>query len=134
MQNACVIFEDDLMSYMDIFSHVAAYRFDELDEYAVRAGIRGTDSEEEKWFEYPMIGEKCRLHMRLAYTDSGSCVLACQLEGDESVLEQIRHITDALELLSDRFYFLPTRFYQKDVCIESGRTIEVYRRKGGPGG
>ena len=61
MPNACVIFEADLMSYMDIFFHVAAYRFDELDEYA-------------------------------------------------------------------------TRLYQQDVCIESGRTIEVYRRKGGPGG
>ena len=134
MKYTCVIYEDELLTYIDVFTHFSGFRVSELDEYAIRAGMKSTDTERDEWFDYSLSGDSAHMNMRIAYDPAGSCLLLCELECDESVVEQIRPIIEALEILNDRFIFLPTRFYQKDVCIESGRQVEVYRRKGGPGG
>ena len=123
-------YTEHLIAYMDLIASRIGYDFDDSDEYAIEAGVRDTDPFEHRWFEYPLSGEQGRVKMLLASVP-GSHVVDCRIEGSRALVEEMRYVCEAMEVLRSRFHFLPTKYYREDVCREFGREILVYRRKDG---
>jgi hypothetical protein len=79
------IFEENLRPMFEFASSLVGYEFDVLDWDAVTTGLRGTDVEKQRWFEYPLAGNQ-PLTLSVAL-DPGSSVVfvAADADGDLEV-------------------------------------------------
>ncbi|MGW4208567.1 hypothetical protein ACWEIJ_11330 [Lentzea sp. NPDC004789] len=71
------IFEENLTKVVEYASHLAGYRWDDLDEEAMAAGVPGTDPDRDLWFEYPA----GPWTLRIAQED-GTRVIQVRIGGD----------------------------------------------------
>lgn len=80
------IIEYNLKPFVETLSGFVGYRFDDWDRDAIRFGIKDTDVEADRWYEYGPIGER-PVKLRIA-RDPGSIVVFVQVEADKDLEEK----------------------------------------------
>jgi hypothetical protein len=87
------IFKQNLESFLAMLAYIAGNPFEDWDFHAVVAGIKSTDCEKERWFEYEFNGPKRRITFRAA-DDLGSSLFLFRIDTTD----------DAKELIDLAFY------------------------------
>ncbi|XXT20228.1 hypothetical protein WME94_01500 [Sorangium sp. So ce429] len=72
------IYEQNLRPWLEIVGRIIGYDFDNDDWDAVGSGVVGTDSEEDRWYEYPLGDRPVTLRLAL---EKGTAVVALSLDG-----------------------------------------------------
>lgn len=59
------VWEANVIRLMRHLSRMVAYEFDDLDQGAVEQGVQGSDADLDRWYAYPLVGER-QLNIELA--------------------------------------------------------------------
>ncbi|WP_143590151.1 hypothetical protein [Thermoactinospora rubra] len=71
--------------FCEVVASLVGYEFDDLDWLAVETALPGTDDEqEERWYDYPLVGSTARLDLKLARSVGGSEISVEAKRSDES--------------------------------------------------
>jgi hypothetical protein len=76
------IYERNTRPLLEILAVEAGYGFDDDDWLAVQCGLKDTDVEAEKWFEYPLLGRN-RIIVSLA-RDPGAGAVFVRIDSHEA--------------------------------------------------
>ena len=82
------IYEENLKPLLETVSLFVDYNFDGRDWLAINNGIRETDEEKDRWYEYQLIGKR-RIEVKIA-NDPGSSVVMIQLQSEPDIEEKIQ--------------------------------------------
>ena len=92
------VMEADVHRLMRHLAFLVGYVIDDLDWGAVQTGLELTDSESERWFDYPLVGER-QLTVKLAKEPDAYPVMV-QVSGDLDDVLAAR-IETLISVLSD---------------------------------
>jgi hypothetical protein len=76
------ILEENVRAFFETAAELVGYRFDDTDWDAVAHGLTATDSETNRWFDYPLEGE--RAVAVSAANDPGTSVVLVRASGDDA--------------------------------------------------
>jgi hypothetical protein len=79
------IYEKNVRPFFEAAVYVVAYRFDNADWDAVAHGLSTTDGEADRWFDYPLEGDKTVI-VGVA-RDPGSSVVLVRASGHDATLQ-----------------------------------------------
>lgn len=89
------LFEDNLLAFITIVGDLfAGERVTDDDLIAIKYGIKGTDVEEELWFDYELEGSS-RVTFSLAF-EPGSSLIVVKLGVDELIKDRAEMVLDIL--------------------------------------
>jgi hypothetical protein len=88
------ILEENLRAMCEHASFLVGYEFDDLDWDAVTVGLRGTDVEAQRWFEYPLCGRQ-QVTLRVAL-DPGSSVVFVGTDAEDDLRARLESATDLM--------------------------------------
>ena len=77
------IFEENVRPFLELCSDRLGYPLDDSDVVAIQHGLDATDVENDRWFSYPLVGER-EATVTIAQ-DSGSSVVFIDIDGPEDV-------------------------------------------------
>lgn len=89
------IYEENILPWLETIANFVGYKFDEWDWNAVNFGIQNTNVEEEKWYEYQLIGNQIA-DVKIAI-DVGASVMFVQLQSEKSVEEKAQVATEIFQ-------------------------------------
>lgn len=93
------IFKENLYPWLEYVALRCGYDFDDGDRAAFEYGIRSTDVEGDRWFDYSLSGnETCQIYVAL---DPGSSVVIVGGEFPKHLQQEVDTLTDIAQL-----YFL----------------------------
>jgi hypothetical protein len=81
------IWRDNLMPILDLLASVAGYQLDSYDSDAITEGVRGTDCDADRWFEFEFTG-RVKFRVRIA-DDPGTNVRMLKVESPSDCNEII---------------------------------------------
>jgi hypothetical protein len=81
------IIEENLRPFLTALGWFVGYDFDEDDWTAIRYGIKGTEQDADRWFDYEFAGQH-RAYLWLA-SDTGTSILHVRVEVPESVVPKV---------------------------------------------
>ena len=87
--------EDNLYPFLCTAFDFIGYEFDESDWHAVEYGIKGTDAEQDKWFDYQMKTE-ASLFVAVAHDDNSS-VIFVKAESTPEIEVKIAVVLDLMQ-------------------------------------
>jgi hypothetical protein len=82
------VFQNNLRPFLTVLGWIAEYQVDEDDWLAVSCGLRSSDVEAVRWYEYGFLGRHS-VRLWLAY-DSGSSVIHARVEAPAALEPQVR--------------------------------------------
>ena len=85
--------DDNLEPFLTALGWIVGYAVDDSDLEAVSNGLRDTDSEEGRWYEYEFHGRH-RADFALALDEAGSGVVRFRVELPEELAPQVRLFAD----------------------------------------
>ena len=86
------VFEDNLRPFLTVLGWVAGYALDADDWEAIATGVRETDAEAGRWYDYEFAGRH-----RAAFSlsrDPGTCVVHVRVRVPEELEPQVRLVAD----------------------------------------
>lgn len=86
MKNLSWIIEDNLKPFVETLSGFVGYSFDEWDWDAIYYGVRDTNEEVDRWYQYELIGDR-KMKLWLARAD-GSFPIFVRVEADKDLEEK----------------------------------------------
>lgn len=117
MKNLSWIIEDNLKPFVETLSGFVGYRFDDWDWDAIYYGVRDTNKEVDRWYEYELIGDR-KMKLCLARAD-GSFPIFVRVEADKDLEEKA---AIAADIMCD--YWLTDRPKESGRGPRSGTIIE----------
>ncbi len=87
------LFDDNLRPFLTAVGWLVGHRFDEGDWAATSQGIRGTDAEAGRWFEYEF-NEGRRAGFSVAYDEDGTSVVRFRADLPAEFEARIRLLGD----------------------------------------
>lgn len=51
------VWEENVDRLMRHLAHAVSYDFDDLDRGAIETGLEDTDADQDRWFDYPLVGQ-----------------------------------------------------------------------------
>ena len=90
------ISDDNVLAFCRMVAIRVGYSFDASDETAVAHGLADTDVENEQWFEYPLVGDRHEVTLRLA-NDPGSTVVSVAID-PEIEADYCQALVDVMQL------------------------------------
>lgn len=81
------VLEDNLRAFLTSLGWFVAYNFDPDDWQAIEAGLRNTDGDQGRWYEYEFHGKEVA-RLRLA-KHPGSAVVAVEVEIDDRTRSRV---------------------------------------------
>ncbi len=78
--------KDNLKPFIETLSGFVGYRLDDWDWDAIFYGVRDTNDEEDRWYEYELIGDR-KFKVRLA-RDAESDLIFVLVEADKDLEEK----------------------------------------------
>jgi hypothetical protein len=73
------IYDENLSVFVETLGYIVGSQFDPVELALIEEGVRESDGDADRWYEYRILGHVCACHMRLAL-DPGSCVIQVRLD------------------------------------------------------
>lgn len=86
-------FDDNLTPFMTALGWLVGYRFDDDDQAAISHGLRESDAEAGRWYEYEFNGSQ-RAVFSLALDDSGGSIVLLRVALPEVLEPQVKLLSE----------------------------------------